>query len=54
MPIYEYRCTYCGNNIELLTQATDKTIKCQDCGKDMGRIVSLPGFRMDHTVRDGA
>jgi len=35
MPIYEYKCTLCGNTFEMIrfAQDEDKDIVCPACGK---------------------
>ena len=32
MPIYEYRCTECGRNFELLILKASQPIACPSCG----------------------
>ena len=42
MPIYEYRCSKCGNEFELIksfSEVNDKE-KCKECGEDAQKIVS--------------
>lgn len=42
MPIYEYRCSACGHDFELLVR-TDTEIACPSCeGRKVERQLSLP------------
>jgi len=45
MPIYEYRCTLCGKEFEMIrfSQDDDKEIACPVCGKKkVEKTISLP------------
>jgi putative FmdB family regulatory protein len=46
MPIYEYRCDACGNELEQIQRITDDPIKtCPSCGVDaLRRLVSQTSF----------
>jgi len=48
MPIYEYRCSACGHDLEALQKMTDASLrKCPECGKSqLKRLVSAPQFRL--------
>ena len=48
MPIYEYRCTACGHELEALQKLSDKPLKdCPACGrKQLSKLVSAAGFRL--------
>jgi putative FmdB family regulatory protein len=48
MPIYEYRCSACGHDVEALQKMTDAPLrKCPECGKSqLKRLVSAPQFRL--------
>lgn len=48
MPIYEYRCTSCGHELEKLQRLGDAPLTdCPDCGKaELRRLVSAAGFRL--------
>ena len=48
MPIYEYRCSACGHDLEALQKMTDAPLrKCPECGKSqLKRLVSAPQFRL--------
>jgi putative FmdB family regulatory protein len=48
MPIYEYRCSACGHDLEALQKMTDAPLrKCPECGKtQLKRLVSAPQFRL--------
>jgi len=48
MPIYEYRCTECGHEMEKLQKISDALLTdCPDCGKPaLQKLVSAAGFRL--------
>ena len=48
MPIYEYQCQSCGNEIEIIQKISDARItECSACGKpDMKKKVSAAAFRL--------
>lgn len=48
MPIYEYRCSSCGNELEKLQRLSDEPLKeCPACGQAaLRRLVSAAGFRL--------
>jgi len=48
MPFYEYQCTKCGHEEEVLQKITDKPLKkCPECGKlTMKKMVSAAAFRL--------
>lgn len=48
MPIYEYRCTACGHDVEKLQRLGDAPLTdCPACGKaKLRRLVSAAGFRL--------
>lgn len=48
MPIYEYQCTKCGFQIEVIQKISDAPLKkCPECGKAaMQKMVSAPSFRL--------
>jgi putative FmdB family regulatory protein len=48
MPIYEYRCTSCGHEKEVLQKLSDPPlIECPACGKfSLGKLVSAAGFHL--------
>jgi putative FmdB family regulatory protein len=48
MPIYEYRCSACGHDVEALQKMADAPLrKCPECGKSqLKRLVSAPQFRL--------
>lgn len=40
MPTYEYECTHCGHNFEVLQKITDKPIKtCPKCNNKVKRLI---------------
>ena len=48
MPIYEYQCQVCGNEIEIIQKISDALITdCSSCGKpEMKKKVSAAAFRL--------
>ena len=48
MPIYEYRCTECGHEMEKLQKISDAPLSdCPSCGKPaLQKLVSAAGFRL--------
>jgi len=48
MPIYEFQCQSCGNEVEVLQKISDDPLKdCPACGKpDMKKKVSAAAFRL--------
>ena len=48
MPFYEYQCTKCGYEEEVLQKVSDKPLtKCPECGKStMKKMVSAAAFRL--------
>ena len=48
MPIYDYKCSDCGHQIEVIQKFSDepKTL-CAECGKEtLKKMVSAPSFRL--------
>jgi putative FmdB family regulatory protein len=48
MPIYEYLCSECGHQVEVLQKISDEPLKdCPACGKPaMKKMVSAAAFRL--------
>ncbi|MGB5396870.1 MAG: zinc ribbon domain-containing protein [Gammaproteobacteria bacterium] len=48
MPIYEYQCSACGFQKEMLQKISDEPLKtCPECGKDsMKKMVTAAAFRL--------
>lgn len=48
MPIYEYRCTNCGHEKEVLQKLSDPPLtECPACGKStLRKLVSAAGFHL--------
>jgi putative FmdB family regulatory protein len=50
MPLYEYQCTNCGKNCEILQKMNETVVTCPHCGKDqLQRQVSAPSFQLKGT-----
>jgi putative FmdB family regulatory protein len=48
MPIYEYRCSECGHELEALQKLADAPLStCPACGKEaLRKLVSAAGFQL--------
>jgi len=48
MPIYEYRCSSCGFELEKLQRISEARLTdCPECGKPaLRRVISAAGFRL--------
>ena len=48
MPIYEYHCSSCGINKEVLQKMSDPVLTiCPECGKEsFSKQLSAPGFQL--------
>ena len=48
MPIYEYRCTRCGHELEALQKMSDAPLTdCPECGEPaLRKQISAAGFRL--------
>ena len=48
MPIYEYRCTACGHELEMLQKLSEAPlVDCPACGKGaLTKLVSAAGFQL--------
>lgn len=51
MPIYEYQCSACGQDIEVIQKMSDAPLKkCPECGKNkLTKLVSAAGFKLTGT-----
>lgn len=45
MPLYEYRCSSCGETIEVLQRSGDPPAECARCGGQMLKVISAPALR---------
>lgn len=46
MPLYEYRCTECGDVFEVLQKVTDEPLKVhKNCGGPVERLLSPPALQ---------
>ena len=46
MPIYEFRCKKCGNQIEVIQKMSDKPpAKCKKCGGRLEKMISQTTFQ---------
>ncbi|HWP01096.1 MAG TPA: zinc ribbon domain-containing protein [Methylococcus sp.] len=48
MPIYEYQCQSCGNQLEAIQKVSEDPLKdCPACGQpELSKLVSAAGFRL--------
>lgn len=48
MPIYEYRCSHCGHELEVIQKVSDSPlIQCPACGElKLAKQLSAPSFRL--------
>ena len=48
MPIYQYRCTFCGHEQEVLQKVSEPPLtQCPSCGKPgMQKLLSAAGFQL--------
>ena len=48
MPIYEYSCSSCGHQAEVLRKISDAPLTtCPECGKEsFSKQLSAPGFQL--------
>ena len=48
MPIYEYACSACGHQLEVLQKVSDAPLKkCPQCGRPkLQKLLSAPSFRL--------
>lgn len=48
MPIYEYKCTTCGHQLEAIQKFSDEPLKdCPECQKpDLQKLVSSSAFHL--------
>lgn len=46
MPIYEYRCKKCNNQIEVIQKMSDKPpTRCKKCGGRLEKMISQTAFQ---------
>jgi putative FmdB family regulatory protein len=47
MPIYEYRCTKCSDEIEVMQKITDRPLrKCRKCSGRLEKLISRTSFQL--------
>lgn len=47
MPIYEYRCTACGHQVEVIQKMGDRPLrKCSRCSGRLEKLVSRAAFQL--------
>lgn len=51
MPIYEYRCKNCGNELEIIQKISDPPlVECPKCGKEsLEKVISPTQFQLKGT-----
>ncbi len=46
MPIYEYQCQKCGDQMEKRQSISEEPLKvCEKCGGELVKMISLSGFQ---------
>jgi putative FmdB family regulatory protein len=46
MPIYEFRCKKCGNQIEVFQKLSEKSpTRCKKCGGRLEKMISSPAIQ---------
>lgn len=56
MPIYEYKCSECGNTFESYVQnlSMSESQRCPGCGsQDISRLLSLPNIQKEFSHQSG-
>ena len=47
MPIYEFRCSKCGHDTELIRKIDAPLPACPECGEpEMDKLISTPNFSL--------
>jgi putative FmdB family regulatory protein len=48
MPIYDYKCSNCGQELEIIQKFSDKPkTLCPNCGEEsLTKLISAPSFRL--------
>ena len=48
MPIYDYKCSNCGQELEIIQKFSDKPkTLCPKCGEEsLAKLISAPSFRL--------
>ena len=50
MPIYEYHCTSCGKNMEIVQKISEAPKKkCPECGGKLEKLMSATSFALKGT-----
>ncbi len=45
MPVYEYKCNSCGDEIEVLQKMSDEPLrKCESCGGELKKLITNTSF----------
>ena len=47
MPIYEYRCTSCGHEVEVIQKVGDRRLRtCKECSGKLEKKISRTSFQL--------
>lgn len=47
MPIYEYRCTSCGDQFEIIQKVNSRQLrKCRECSGKLEKLISRTSFQL--------
>ena len=49
MPMYDFKCTQCGNEFETIVSMDTMTSPCAGCGSEVKRSISAPMIKLDGT-----
>ena len=50
MPLYEYRCSDCGNSLEVIQKFSEEPLQtCPECGGQMEKLLSAPAIQFKGT-----
>ena len=52
MPLFEYRCKYCGNVFEVLRPKSGDYCSCPKCGGNGERLISVFNFSVGWTLSE--
>ena len=51
MPLYEFKCSCGRRREEFFLMEEDKSLDCDYCGQEMGRLFTAPAIRIDANAK---